>query len=131
MKHFLGAFVVMSLFGFLSSLASAGVIHTTDSLDTVKANVASGAAVLVDVRETDEWSSGHIKGAVLAPLSVLRTLAPGTQPSGVPKGKILYVYCRSGNRAIPATEILVKAKNDARALRAGFTALAQAGFPAE
>lgn len=121
---YLGAVILMSLLNIFGGNAQAGVIHTTDSLATIKSNIASGAAVLVDVRESDEWNAGHIKGAIFAPLSVLRTLPPGLQPNGVPTGKILYVYCRSGNRAIPATEILLKAKNDARALKLGYSALA-------
>ena len=42
------------------------------SLDTVKKSVADGKAVLVDVRETDEWKDGHLKDAKHLALSDLK-----------------------------------------------------------
>src|SRR4051812_25405836 len=56
--------------------AAAGADHTTDSLDTVKANVAAGKAVLVDVREADEWKDGHLKDARPLPLSEVKAGVP-------------------------------------------------------
>ena len=46
--------------------------HTKDTLTTVKEKLAKGKAVLVDVREKFEWEDGHLKAAVLVPLSELR-----------------------------------------------------------
>lgn len=41
--------------------------HTNDSWPEVRKNVAEKQAVLVDVRETVEWNSGHIAGAISLP----------------------------------------------------------------
>jgi rhodanese-related sulfurtransferase len=46
--------------------------HTTDSLDTVKQRLASKEAVLIDVRELNEWNEGHLEDARLVPLSEIR-----------------------------------------------------------
>ena len=45
--------------------------HTKDTLADVKKNVESGKAVIVDVREQNEWDAGHVKGAILLPRSKL------------------------------------------------------------
>jgi hypothetical protein len=45
--------------------------HTADTLDQVKTSVAAGSAVLIDVREQEDWDSGHLQAARLVPLSVL------------------------------------------------------------
>jgi NADPH-dependent 2,4-dienoyl-CoA reductase/sulfur reductase-like enzyme/rhodanese-related sulfurtransferase len=54
-------------------------------------------AFIVDVREQDEWDAGHIKGAVLIPLSQLRE-----RLDEIPKDKPVYLHCRSGQRSYNA-----------------------------
>jgi phage shock protein E len=104
--------------------------HTKDSLDTVKKRVEEKKAVLVDVREQSEWDRGHIKGAVLLPLSRLRS---GTDPKQVattlPKGKVVYCHCASGRRCLVAADALKKLGYDARPLKEGYGDLVKAGFP--
>ncbi len=39
--------------------------------DEVKKAIADGKAVLIDVREVDEWKEGHLKDAKNLPLSEL------------------------------------------------------------
>ena len=54
-------------------------------------------AVILDVREQDEYDAGHIPGAVL--LSV-GTINEETAASVIPeKDTVVLVYCRSGNRS--------------------------------
>src|SRR5262245_1962671 len=85
--------------------------HTTEPLDQIKAKVDAGKAILVDVREQNEWDRGHIRGAVLLPLSQLtvwerdgtneeekRTLA-----QALPKGSVVYCHCARGGRAVPGS----------------------------
>lgn len=57
--------------------------------------------VLVDVREADEYASGHIPKAVLIPLSDFDALS-----RKLPFDKPLYVYCRSGQRSRTAVKKL-------------------------
>ncbi len=56
-------------------------------------------AVLLDVREVDEYRSGHIPGAVNVPLSRIDAI-------DIPKDKPLYVYCLRGTRSKKAVNIL-------------------------
>ncbi len=61
---------------------------------TVSATEVPEDAVLLDVREDDEWAAGHAEGAVHIPMGdVPARLAE------VPEGDPLYVVCRSGGRS--------------------------------
>ena len=60
---------------------------------------ATPGAVLVDVREVDEFKTGYIPGAVNAPLSMITS-------SNLPKDKPLFLYCLRGTRSKQAAEIL-------------------------
>ncbi len=59
--------------------------------------------VLLDVREQDEFDSGHIPGAILIPYTEIETLAQKMIPD---KDKQILVYCRSGRRSKIASEAL-------------------------
>lgn len=62
--------------------------------------LASGAFVL-DVREPDEWTAGHIDGATLIPLGDLPN-----RISEVPQDREVVVVCRSGRRSAEGRDIL-------------------------
>ncbi len=64
-------------------------------------------AVMVDVRERDEWDAGHIEGATLLPLSMLRQNPELFTPP--PGGKSCILYCQRGKRSMMAGEILRQA----------------------
>jgi len=105
--------------------------HTQDSLAAVQQAVADQKAVLVDVRETDEWNEGHLSGARSLPLSVLeKGVKPESLGNLLPKNKIIYLHCLSGGRCIKAAEILKPLGYDVRPLKPGYQALVEAGFPA-
>lgn len=53
-----------------------------------------GSALLVDVREPDEFASGHIAGAINMPLSVF---SPGNIPDAA--GKTVVLQCAGGKRS--------------------------------
>jgi rhodanese-related sulfurtransferase len=116
----------------LVSLAGEGIAaeHTKDSLDMVKQSTAAGKAILVDVREEEEWVDGHVVGAKLLPLSSLEKGIPADElTKTLAKGKIVYVHCQAGGRCKEAADILAKSGYDVRALKPGFPALEKAGFP--
>jgi rhodanese-related sulfurtransferase len=72
---------------------------STAELETA---LAAGAAV-IDVRETDEYESGHVPGAV--------HIALGTVPDHVDAFRAdseVYVICRSGARSMRACEFLAQ-----------------------
>ena len=60
---------------------------------------ATSGAILVDVREADEFASGHIPGAVNEPLSTVNKTA-------LPKDAPLFLYCLRGTRSKRAAGIL-------------------------
>ena len=105
--------------------------HTKDPLPSVQQAVASGQAVLVDVREPNEWAAGHIAGARLVPLSSLeRGIDPAELAQVLPTDKIIYCHCLAGGRCLEAAAILRPLGYDVRPLKPGYEALVQAGFPA-
>ena len=62
---------------------------------------ATSDAILVDVREADEFASGHIPNAVNEPLSTINNTA-------LPKDAPLFLYCLRGSRSKRAAGILKK-----------------------
>lgn len=62
--------------------------------------------IILDVREQEEYDSGHISGAVLLPVGTIdKDTAAGVIPE---KDSILLVYCRSGNRSRTAASTLAE-----------------------
>lgn len=60
--------------------------------------------IILDVREQDEYDSGHIPGAVLLPVGTIdETTAAEVIPE---KDSTVLVYCRSGNRSKTASAAL-------------------------
>lgn len=51
-------------------------------------------AYLIDIREKDEYRSGHIPGSINVPLSQIETIGDVVSDRDAP----LYVYCLSGIR---------------------------------
>ncbi|MHB8717861.1 MAG: rhodanese-like domain-containing protein [Candidatus Dormibacteria bacterium] len=63
--------------------------------------VASGSALLIDVREPWEWEERRIPGATLIPLAEL-----SERLDDVPGDREVYVHCRLGGRSARAVEFL-------------------------
>jgi rhodanese-related sulfurtransferase len=129
LRKFLSASALSIFTAFRLVSAQDALSHTKDSLDTVKENVKSGKAVIVDVREQNEWDAGHLKGAILIPQSKLKVESQlAGLLKGVSKDKIIYTHCRAGGRALTCGDILKKQGYDVRPLKPGFDDLIQAGF---
>lgn len=60
-------------------------------------------AQLIDVREPNEFSGGHILGARNIPLTQMRTRLKEIRPD-----KPVYLYCQSGSRSGRAAQMLYK-----------------------
>ena len=71
-----------------------GKQHKEVGPEELRAMIADGAALVVDVREPDEYASGHIEGAVNFPLSRF-------DPAKVPQaaGKTTVLQCAGGKRS--------------------------------
>ena len=60
--------------------------------------------IVLDVREQDEFDTGHIPGAVLLPVG---TITKDSAAAVIPKqDTVVLVYCRSGNRSKTASQVL-------------------------
>ncbi|MGW2249492.1 rhodanese-like domain-containing protein [Kitasatospora sp. NPDC001660] len=80
-------------------------------------------AVLLDVREQDEWDAGHVDGALHIPLGqVIARLGE------LPDEK-LYVLCRVGGRSAQVVQYLVQQGRDAVNVDGGMYAWEGAGRP--
>lgn len=62
-------------------------------------------AVIIDVREKDEWNAGHIAGAIHIPLNEI-----SNRVSELAKyqNQSVIMQCRSGGRSAKAADILAK-----------------------
>lgn len=110
------AVVAVALFVLRSFLFGGKRISAADA----DAKITAGEAVLIDVREPDEWRTGVAKPAALLPLSDLH----GARTKWDPflqrhRGKALIVYCASGMRSATAARRLKKL---------GFTVFDLGGF---
>lgn len=107
--------------------------YSADSWEQIRQNLDAGKALLVDVRETDEWRREHVVEAVGMPLTELGELAKRQAPASdlgarLPRDKILYCHCLRGGRALLAAELLRKLGHECRPLKAGPKELAAGGF---
>lgn len=84
------------------------------------AALAADGALLLDVREPEEWTAGHIPDAVHVPLGSLQAGAVGDD-------QVVVAICRSGNRSGKAAIMLAAAGVDVRNLAGGMKAWAEAG----
>lgn len=82
-------------------------------------------ALLVDVREPEEYASVHAEGAQLVPLSEFEA-----RYSELPKDKTLVMICRSGARSQRAGELLLEqGYGEVVNLRGGTNAWVEDGLP--
>ena len=66
------------------------------------AELVKNGAIIVDVRTTVEFKSGHIKGSINIPLDPINNKIEELKK----KNKIVITCCRSGNRSGMAKSIL-------------------------
>lgn len=91
---------------------------------TVSVSELPDDAVVLDVREVDEWVHGHIEGATHIPM--------GEVPSrlgDVPEGDPVYVTCRSGGRSARVAAWLNQNGYDAVNVAEGMGGWEAAGKP--
>lgn len=75
--------------------------HPQVDVESVLAASAAERPFLLDVRTPDEFSSGHIPGAVNIPVDELRS-----RLKELPRDGLIAVYCQVGQRGYLATRIL-------------------------
>jgi sulfur-carrier protein adenylyltransferase/sulfurtransferase len=92
----------------------------------VREQVSNGA-VVIDVREPEEWSAGHIPGAVHVPKSYLESRIEGAVPD---RSRHVILYCASGNRSAWATRTLIDdlGYENVESMTGGFTLWKDRGY---
>jgi len=118
----------MSILGKIKSiLAPASGVSPAECFSRLN----GGRALLIDVREPDEWAGGVARGALLLPLSDLagaRSLWRGMLAGA--SGRELLLYCKSGARSGMAVRLLT-AEGFRAANAGGFAGWVAAGWPVE
>lgn len=108
---------------FLSRLF--GPLLQNLSAQEVNEKLKSGKRpILVDVRESQEYASGHIAGAKLIPLGELPR-----RMKELSKDKELICFCATGSRSRSATRMLVAAGFNVFNADGGMFAWRRAGLP--
>lgn len=88
--------------------------------------LADAGALLLDVREPDEWEAGRIPGALHIPMGDLQA-----RQDAIPTDRRIVAVCRSGARSSQVTLALNDAGYDAVNLAGGMQAWAEEGLPME
>ena len=103
MKKWLIAILAVSILT-LAACNNDSATYETININEVEAKMTEGFVVL-DVRELNEFSEGHIPTAQNKPLSALQQ----EDFSELSKEEKYIVICRSGNRSQTASDILANA----------------------
>ena len=92
----------------------------------VHEQVGNGA-VIVDVREPEEWAAGHIPGAIHVPKSYFESRIEGAVPD---RSDHVVLYCASGNRSAWAARTLVEdlGYEHVESMTGGFTLWKDRGY---
>lgn len=91
---------------------------------TVSVSEIPDDAVLLDVREADEWKAGHSERARHLPLTEL-----AARYTEIPIDDQVYVICRSGGRSARATTWLNQNGFEATNVAGGMGAWQDGGLP--
>lgn len=110
----------MNLFELLfgKPVSTIGAVELNDRLKNGK------RPLVIDVRQLDEYRTGHIAGAKLVPLNKL-----SNRMKDLPQNREIICVCASGNRSGSATRILAKAGFNAVNMKGGMNSWRQANLP--
>ncbi len=107
------------------SLSYAGTPSAVDVKQA--ATMQSSGALLLDVREPDEYAQGHAPGAILIPLG---QLSQRLTEIARYKSQPVALICRSGNRSATAQRLLEQAGFSATSnVEGGMIAWLKSGLP--
>lgn len=89
-------------------------------------DAALSGAIIVDVREPDEFAGGHAAAATNIPLGQL-----DERLAEIPTDRTVYLICHSGGRSARATAALAARGIDAVNVDGGTSAWTDAGLPTQ
>jgi sulfur-carrier protein adenylyltransferase/sulfurtransferase len=100
-----------------------------EEVDAKSAQELLDSSVLVDVREEDEWSEGHIPGAVHVPRGFLESRIERVAPD---QAQPVVLYCAVGSRSAFAAKTLEElGYENVVSLAGGYTEWKRNGFPTQ
>jgi phage shock protein E len=106
MKRFIPLLLLPMMLLTGCSGGNAGSPYQQISQEKAKEMMDTQEVLVLDVREQDEYDSGHIPRAVLLPVG---TITEDTAAAVIPeKEDTVLVYCRSGNRSKKASAALAE-----------------------
>ena len=110
------ATIIMKQQGIVKSDDSVSIDFTSITMEEAKDIFATeGDYIILDVRRADEFSQGHIPGAI----NIANEDIIDTEPAELKdKNQTIYVYCRSGNRSKQAS---------AKLAAMGYTSIVECG----
>ncbi len=82
--------------------------YQTIGTDEARHLIEQGVRV-IDVRQPEEWQSGHIAEATLVPLNGIYSFGHALQELNLPADEEVIFVCRSGQRSASASEIALVA----------------------
>ena len=113
--------------GFLANVFGKAT-STAEAVDVAEAQRRQQAgALIIDVRESEEWREGHVAGAKHIPLGSL-----AARLYELPRDREILTMCRSGNRSGRAQSLLLgQSFPSVRNVSGGMMAWERAGLPVQ
>jgi len=99
------------------------------TVEEAKALLDAGNAIMIDVREQDEWDAARIEGTLFAPLS---QMPQAWEELALPKDKTVIVQCKPVGRSGRVCDFVGPNAKDGQPvvnLSGGIIAWHQAGYP--
>ena len=98
-------------------------VSTVNALELNERLKTGKRPLVIDVRQRDEYRTGHIVGAKLIPLDKLHS-----HMKELPQHREIVCVCASGNRSASATRMLAKAGYNAVNMKGGMLAWRRANL---
>lgn len=129
MKNFIMTILTMLGLVSTSSCNEHKSVETVSVQEFQQRLCKDSTALLLDVRKPEEFTEGHLNGAML--INWLDRQAFETETAEFDTKRTLYVYCRSGRRSYEAANYLADLGFKVVDMQGGYLAWIAAGLPTE
>lgn len=125
-KIIISLFILISILMVACSSSDAGALNTVTPVQAAQM-LDTENAIIIDVREQNEWDAQHIPGAIHIPLGDVKVRMTELAQY---KDQSIVMQCRSGKRSAVAASILQEAGfEQVSNLTGGIIAWSQAKLP--
>lgn len=118
--------ILLASAGVCASCGTGGITDLSPS-EFDKAVQSDSLAIVIDSRTPEEYSDGHLSGAIL--MDIKDPDLFDKKASSLDKSKHYYIYCRSGKRSLVAAERLHKEGFEVFNMNGGILAWKAEGLP--